>query len=155
MGYSVIDLINKAINIEVKRKIIYEKIGREKFDIQSIKIMSKVLIKDIDRTIQYYETIKVQVGDIEFEEIDFWIYDKMSFLIDEFNKKICDVDINDVREFLKYSYGLEKDICSLIIDVQGRFVKNTSDTLTNTYRILSHMIDIRTKHIATLEVTLR
>jgi len=87
MGYNVIDLIDKAIDIEVRRKIIFENIGQKKSDIPSIKIISKVMIKNVDKTIQYYETLKKEIGNDDLDEIDFVIYDKISFLINEFNKK--------------------------------------------------------------------
>jgi len=52
--------------------------------------MSTVLIKQMDKTIEYYEKLKKVISGMEFEEIDFVIYDKMSFLIDEFNRKVED-----------------------------------------------------------------
>ena len=51
MGYNVADIINKAIKIALRRRTIYEKIGQEKYDILSIKIISTVLIKEVDRTV--------------------------------------------------------------------------------------------------------
>lgn len=155
MGYNVIDLINKGINIAIRRKTIFENIGQEKCDIPSMKIISKVLVKEIEKTIQYYETLKKEIGNEEFEEIDFVIYDKMSFLIDEFSKKICVPEINNVREYLKFSLDLSKDIHSLLIDVRGRFVKNTSDIHTKTYKILSDIINNIAMHITTIEKTLK
>lgn len=151
MGYNVIDLIDKAINIAARRRSIFENIGQEKCDIPSIKIISKVLAKEVTTTIEYYETLKKEVDNVEFEEIDFWTYDKMSFLINEFNKKIYVPDINSVREYLKFSLNLEKDTYALLIDVQGRFVKNSDDIHTKTYKILSYIIDNINKHIKTLE----
>jgi hypothetical protein len=151
MGYNVIDLIDKAIKGAIRRKELHENIGREKCDIQSIKIMSKVLVKEIDRTIQYYEILKKEIDIVEFEEIDFYVYDKISFLIDEFNKKIYMPPIDNIREYLKFSLHIEKDLKSLLIDVQGRFVKNTSDLNTKTYEILSDMINNKASIIEVLE----
>lgn len=155
MGYNVIDLINKAIKLAIRRRKIYENIGKDKCDIPSIEIMSKVLEKEIDRTIKYYETLKNEINGVEFDEIDFYIYDKMSFLIDEFNKKIHVTEINNVREYLKFSLDSEKDGQSLLIDLQGRFVKNASDLNTKTYEILSNMIDNNARNIAVLEKILK
>lgn len=151
MGYTVVDVINKAINIANRKKAIYESVGQRKCDIASIEIMSKILAKEIDKTIKYYEKLKNEVSDIKFEEIDFYIYDKMSFLIDEFNKKIYATEVNNIKEYLRSSLSLEKDGKSLLIDVQGRFVKNTSDTHTRTYKILSDMINNKDNLITTLE----
>jgi hypothetical protein len=148
MGYNVIDVINKAINIAIRKKAIYESLGQIKYDIPSVEIMSKVLVKEIDRTIKYYEELK---NEVIVEEIDFYVYDKMSFLIDEFSKKLYDAEVNNIKEYLKFSLSLEKDGKALLIDVQGRFVKNASDIHTKTYKILSDMINHKENLITTLE----
>ena len=54
----------------IKKKDIYINIGQRKCDIPSVEIVLTVLIKQIDNTIQYYETLKKEVGDQNFEEID-------------------------------------------------------------------------------------
>lgn len=148
MGYNAIDLINKAINITNRKRTIYKSLEQSKSDIPAVKIMSKALVKEIDRTIQYYEELK---NEVESEEIDFYIYDKMSFLIDEFNKKIIVTEINNIKDYLKFSLDLEKSGKSVLIDVQGRFVRNKSDINTKTYKILSDMINNKEKLITTLE----
>lgn len=155
MGYNIVDIIDKGINIAIRRKVIFEKIGKNRCDIPTMKILSTVLIKEVDRTIQYYETLKKEIGNVEFEEIDFVIYDKISFLINEFNERIYVPEINDVKEYLRFSVDLEKDTYSLLIDIQGRFVKNTSDMHTKTYKILSQIIGNIDKHIKTLEKILK
>ncbi|AKA69228.1 hypothetical protein [Clostridium scatologenes] len=151
MGYNVIDLIDKAINIAIKEKTLYENIGKEKCNIPSIKIMSKILMQEVDKNIQYNECLKKEVGDLNPDEIDFGIYDKMSFLINEFNKKVYVAKIINTREYLKFSLGFQKDVYSLLIDLQGRFVKSAHDTDTKTYEILSNMINNKANHIAILE----
>lgn len=155
MGYNVVDILDKSIKIANKRKIIFENIEKKNCDIPSMKILSKVLIKEVDRTVKYYEKLKEEVGNIEFEEIDFVVYDKISFLINEFNKRIYTPDIHNVREYLRFSIDLEKDNLSLLVDIQGRFVKRTSDIHTKTYEILSKLIDNIDKHIITLEKILK
>ena len=151
MGYNVVDLINKSINIAIKKMAIYESIGKSKCDIPSIEIMSRVLAKEISKSIKYYEELKSEVSEENFEEIDFYIYDKMSFLIDEFNKKIHATEVNTIKEYLKFSLNLEKDATSLLMDVRGRFVINASDINTKTYKTLSDMILNKEKLITALE----
>ncbi|MBU3113842.1 hypothetical protein [Clostridium lacusfryxellense] len=153
MGYNVIDLIDKAINIAIRKKDIYEGIGHRKCDIPSIEIMSKVLAKEVDKSIKYYEKLKNEVSEEKDEEIEieFFIYDKMSFLINEFNKKSFVKEINNIIEYLKFSLDLEKDGKSLLIDLQGRFMKNADDINTRTYKILTDMINNKDKLIKTLE----
>jgi hypothetical protein len=105
----------------------------------------------MDKTIQYYETLKKEIEDKNYEEIDFGIYDKMSFLINEFNENISVPEINNVKSFLEFSLVLQKDTYALFVDIQGRFVKNTSDTHTKTYAILSDIINNKAKFIKMLE----
>jgi hypothetical protein len=155
MGYNVVDLIDKAIDIAIRRKNILEDIGHEKLDIQAIQIMSKVLSKEICKTIEYYETLKKELNNADIEEIDFVIYDKISFLINEFNKRIYASEINNVREYLKFSIDLLRDTNSLLVDIQGRLIKNIWDINTKTYKILSDLIRNIEGHIDTLEKNLR
>lgn len=154
MGYNIIDIIEKGINIANRRKTILQKIVKEKNDIPSLDVVSRALIKGIDKSIQHYETLKKEAGDTVFEEIDFVTYDKISFLITEFTNKICVPEINNVRDYLRFSLELERDVYSLLVDIQGRFVKNTSDVHTKTYKILSEVINNKRKRIEILQKTL-
>lgn len=151
MGYNIVDILNKAITIISTKREIYESIGRKKCDIPKVQVMSKVLIKQANSTIQRYEELKREIGDNEVEEIDFGVYDKMSFLINEFNRKVYAPEISNVREFLEFSLNLEEDTHSLLIDIQGRFVKKASDIHTKTYKILSDIINSKAEHIFTLK----
>ncbi|MPM37622.1 hypothetical protein SDC9_84240 [bioreactor metagenome] len=155
MAYNVIDLINKSIDMEERRKKLYENIGKQQKEHSSIKIMSKVLIKNIDKTINYYKDLNRELKNIELEEIDFWTYDKISFLINQYNKKQYGISFDNVGDYISFSLNIEKDMYSLLIDIQGRFVKDTKDTYTKTYEILSNIISNRVKHIETLEKILR
>lgn len=154
-GYNIIDLINKTIKIANKRKTIYENIGQKKCDIPSIEIISKVLVKEEDITIQYFEMLIKEVDETGFEEINCLIYDKISFLINEFNQRLCMPEIKDVREYMKFSLALEKDLHFLLIEIQGKFVTNADDIHTKTYTILSDMINNINRHIIALEKTIR
>lgn len=155
MSYNAIDLIDKAINIAIKEKSIYRNIAKEKENIPSIKIISNVLIKQVDKDIQHYENLKKQIIDSEPEEIDFGIYDKMSFLINQFNKKIYVTKVVNIKDFLKFSLNFQKDLYALLIDLQGRCVKSSLDIDTKTYKALSNMINNIGNHISTLEKILK
>lgn len=151
MGYNIIDIINKGIDIARKRKDIYLSIGNQEKSVAPMKVMALVLAKEIDKTIEFYEEIKKEVISTEFEEIDFSIYDKISFLINEFNSRIFVQEIKNNKEFLKLSLSLEKDVHSLLLSIQGRLVKNTNDINTKTYKIISKIIKFKENQIKTLE----
>lgn len=155
MAYNIIDLLNKAISISIRKKEIYENIKQKKCDVPSMEIIPKILIKKINNTIEYYEALKKEIRDESFEEIDIRIYDRISFLINEFNKKLYEPQINNPRDFLEFSLVLEKNTYSLFIDIQGRFTENTSDVHTKTYKILSEMINNKVDFVTTIEKVLK
>lgn len=155
MGYNVIDVVNRAIDVAVRIEEVHKKISDKESNGSPIKVLSKVLIKQVDKRIEHYKTIIRRTENTEFEDIDFEIYDKISFLVNEFIKKIYLPEINNVREYLKFSLGLEKDMCSLLIDIKGRYVKNMSDTETKTYKILDDMIKNESGQVKVIEDTLK
>jgi len=155
MGYNAIDLIDKAINIATRKRTIYETIEKKSCNVPTLNVMSKVLIKEVDRLIEYYKSLKEELKDKEIEEIDFGIYDKMAFLINEFTKRVYEPEINNVREYLIFSIELEEDIKSLFIDLQGRYVKNERDTKTRTYKIFADIIEHKTKYIEMLKKAIK
>jgi hypothetical protein len=106
MEYKVADIINKAVDIASRRRTIYENMGQEKSDVLPIKILSKVLIKEVDRTIEYYTALLKELSDLDFEENDFLEYDKM---VNDLNEKKVNIEeITKVREYMKLSLELEK-----------------------------------------------
>lgn len=151
MAYNIIDIIDKAINIAINRKNIYEGIIKEKSNDSSLKIISKALVIETEKTINYYISLKNELSDQLLDEIDFSIYDKMSFLINEFNKKKYLMEIHNPQEFFMFSYFMERDLYSLFIDIQGRFVNNTDDMNKKTYKILSDLITQKAKIILEIE----
>jgi hypothetical protein len=151
MGYNVIDLIDKAIGIAIKRKGIYENIEKENHNFPPIKVMSKVFIKEMNKTIDYYESIKKEIANEPLEEINYGIYDKMSFLVNEFNRKMYDIKISNVKEYLGFSLNLEKDVLALLLDIKGRLIIQKDDVNTEIYKILSAIIENKANQIKMLE----
>jgi len=154
MGYNILDIIDKAINIQNKRKAILKSVLSQEKSSPSIKLMSKVLCTQLDKIIKYYYELKDEVRDIEFGEIDIITYDKISFLINEFNIKTYNPEIDNVKDYLEFSLNLAKDTYSLFIDIQGRLIHNMDDTSTKTYEILSKIINNIKKQILTIEKTI-
>lgn len=154
MGYNIIDIINKAISIENKRKSKIKSAIAENQVVPAVKLVSKILCDEIDKTIRYHEKLKEEIKNIEIEEIDIRTYDKMSFLINEFNNRESAIDVNNVRNYLKSELNLAKNKYSLFIDLQGRLVNNTCSTDTKTYKILSKIITNISNQISTIQKTI-
>lgn len=155
MGYNVIDLIDKAIKIEQERKNIIMNAMSKDSNYPNIRLISKILVDQGDKRIDYYEKIKEETKNKDFEEIDFMTYDKISFLINEFNKKIYITEAKSPKEYILFSLELARDKYSLFIDIQGRLFNNTKDKNTKAYEILSKIIEVVRKQIDTLEKTIQ
>lgn len=155
MGYTVIDIIDKSIEIENKRKNILISVECDKKNLPIISLMSKVLIKDIEMNMERYHELKNEMLFEELEVISFEIYDKISALIIEFHNKEYMTIAKNVEEYLNFSLHLDKDTYSLFVDIKGRFVKNIDDMETKTYAVLSKIIECMNKRIHSHEQTLK
>lgn len=150
MGYNIIDLLEKAIKI-AKRKIeILEEIRTEASQVSSINGATSVLIKIDKENIGYFQKIICDCERHILEDIDFAIYDKVSFLINEFNRRLIKPEILEAKELLSFCLEMEKQVFALYIDIQGRLIKNEEDSKTMAYNILSEMIKKKEKHIKNL-----
>ena len=151
MGYNIIDIMDKAIAIAYTRKELYTGVSNQNHQPPAIKILSKVLADNVDKTLLYYEKLKKELNHKEIEIIDFAIYDKISFLIGQFNLRLHTTDATTPKEFISFSLNFEKEILALFLDIQGRLIKNANDTNSTAYIILSDMIKTKTKLIEDLE----
>ena len=156
MGYNVIDIIDKCIYVENEQKNKFQKFMESEDISPKLKVFLKVFLKDKDRIINYYNKLKEEVMQYELEEIDFRTYDKISFLINEYNIRINSVSLKDIspRGYLKVFLELSKDEESLFIDLQGRLYNNASDSQSNTYKVLSDIIEYTKKHTEMIEKTI-
>lgn len=155
MGYNVVDIIDKAIGILNKRVEAYKRIEKEKEDIPYVKIISKVVIKQSYETKKYYEDFRKIANDADFEEIDFNTYDRISFLVNQFNQRIYSLEFTNAREYFSNLLDFQKDVCALYIDIQGRLVKNKDDVNKLNYEIMTKIIEHKTKQIKELEKVLK
>lgn len=147
MPYNPTDLIDKAILIANKQIDIYTQVINKKFYDFRIRTLANVFIKHINDNIEYYEAIKENCRECLEEEIDFSVYDKISFLVNSFYKNIIMPNINSAKELTKYHLEMEEKKYALFIDMQGRFVKSNADRKTYGYKIISDIIKNKEKHI--------
>lgn len=150
--YNVKDLLDKAIQITKKRKELYEHIEIKNDSNNRAEVLKNVFIKNIQKTIEYYEKLKLEVNESEAEVIDFVVYDKISFLITQFKNSGITIDITDTRKLLYFSLNYDKKVYALYIDIQGRLLKKQEDEKSSTYQILSRIIRYKEKQINDLEI---
>ena len=155
MSYNVIDIINKCIYIENEQKKMFEVFLDDDNASIKLQVLVKVFLKDTDRIINYYNQLKEEILEYELEEIDIRTYDKIAFLMNEHNIRMHSVNLNKVspREYLKIFLELARDKQSLFIDLQGRFYNNARDSQSNTYKVLSKIIEYTKRHTKMIEKT--
>ncbi|WP_027623038.1 hypothetical protein [Clostridium lundense] len=151
MSYTAIDLLEKIIGVTGKKKEICKiSIEGEKKEL-SMYMINNIFIKNLDKSIQHYNDLKEEIKNSSLEDIDFVIYDKISFLIDDFNRKQIITESTDVKSIVECCLNLQKGTLALYIDIQGRLIKNEDDVKTKTYKIIEDMISEKEKYIKDLE----
>lgn len=113
--------------------------------------MMNIFIKNLNKSIQYYKNLKEEIKNLPLEEIDFVIYDKISFLIDTFNRKEIVTESMSAKDILECCLNFQKDTLALYIDIQGRLIKNENDVKAKTYKIIEDMIREKEKYVKDLE----
>lgn len=154
MAYNTIDLIDKAIDMAKKRKKIYIHIANDNSENKGMNIIVNILVKGLDKNIGSYNRVKEYIEQNEevLEEIDFLIYDKILFLVNQFNRRLMNPKISSTEELLEFSLNLENEIYALFIAIQGRLVVKEEDSTTNTYRFLSNVIKEKKEYVRNLEM---
>lgn len=151
MGYSILDLIDKFIDIEKKGFEMYNEIEKSSSDSIRIKSISKILAKEEKRHIKFFKDLKNTIEEFDnIDEIDFLTYDKAAFLINKFKNNIAPKNFNDSKEIVNFALEFERENLALLIDVQGRIVKDEDDINTTTYNALSKIIEEERKHVDNL-----
>ncbi len=156
MGYNAIDIINKCIYIEEnKEKKIMNSIKDDKISLR-LKIIINVFLKDIERIINYYTELKSTIQELDLEEIDIRTYDKISFLLNEYNMRTDWIIAENIsaNNYLQAFVELAKDQHSLFVDLQGRLYNNVRNSKSKTYEILSNIIEYTKNHVSMLEKTM-
>lgn len=147
MGYNIKDLLDKAIRNAEKRKELYINVKEKNCNDLKINIISNVLIKGVEKNIEFYNNLKYKAEDSVLEEFDFSTYDKISFLINQFQRSMENPKILNVKGLLNFSLDMEEKVAALFIDIQGRFIQSEKDMQSNAYKILSNMIDATNRNI--------
>lgn len=141
MAYDVVDVLNKAIDINYKAIGTIENVECSYCNQCQQKIMTNVLRKGIERSIEYYKELKEEAKNLELQDFDFMIYDKISFLVNEYNSRIFIPKVTNTNEYLKFVLNLIKEKHALFIDIQGRLANSEYGYDENTYKVLNNVIE--------------
>lgn len=155
MAYNIIDILDKTITIANKRKNIYLNIYYKGQDVAKFKLIRIVLVKSVEKEIKYYENLKNELAHKDLEDIDFGIYDKIAFLMNQFSEKLKCEEIDSINKVFNCTLSLHKDVLALYVSIQGRLVRNEKDAETLTYEILSNVLEEKRKTIKEFERLLK
>jgi len=151
MAYNIIDILNKTIDIAEKRKNVYLNINYKGQDTTKFQLVRSVLIKSVEKEIKYYKDLKTDLNNEDLENINFSVYDKISFLMNQFSNKIFCEDIDNIPDLINCAISLHKNIFALYISIQGRLVLTENDSKTFAYKVLSNVLYRKEKTIEELK----
>ena len=152
--YTVLDLIEKLIIIEEKGYEIYRLISLMEDIDTNIKVVARILASEEKRHAQIYKNLKTKVQQDEVPPIDFGIYDQASNLISSFRYPISG-HIKDIDQLLRFALDFEEQSVSLVLSIQGLLIRESGDSGTVTYDVLSEIVKEEKKHIENIERFLR
>ncbi len=147
--YDIRDILRKAIDVTNRKKIEYEKLLENSGDVR-MRILIGVFIRATQKDIDYYQKLIDSITDSIAETIDFGVFDKVSNLMNQFNRMIVKLDIKDRRELVSFALNQEKSTYALLVDIQGRMVTSNSAS-SIAYYVLLELIDDKRKFIEELE----
>ncbi len=147
MAYSVVDLLNKFINIEQNGYEMFLRISSVEDAPTKVKTIAKVFAKEELRHIELYKSLRGEIDESSGVELDFDIYDKASKLISEFSNIFHQPRTEDVRKMLEFCLDFEKENLALLLSIQGLLVKMNADTQSKVYKILTEVINEELKHV--------
>ncbi|HHX62404.1 MAG TPA: hypothetical protein GX707_17080 [Epulopiscium sp.] len=152
--YTVLDLIEKVINIEQKGYEMYTLISLMEDIDENIKVVARILASEEKRHEQIYIKLKEEVEAGEVPPIDFSTYDKASNLISSFRYPVMG-HLKDIEQLLNIALDFEEQSISLVISIQGLLIKEYGDSVSVTYDALTQIIEQEKKHIQNIERFLR
>ena len=152
--YTIIDLIDKLSKIDEEQYELYLQIYENIETRNSLKIIAKVLFNEEKKHLAGFQELKESSSTYTDIDVDFAIYDRAVELIYEFSKIKSKIPIANVTELLEAALIFEKENLSLVLIVQGLFVKLYKDVETRNYIILSEILKEEQKHIDVIETIL-
>ncbi len=156
MSYTIVDLLEKLIALEQAACGMYRGLAQQAENRNTrLGTTARVLAKEEERHVEFYRNLRQEASKFEDINIGFDIYDKASSLINQFKKRIAVPRLEDSKALVKFAIEFEKENIALLLDIQGRMVKNEGDVLNTVYMAISDLIAEESKHVKSLEVFLK
>lgn len=149
--YSVIDILNKAIAQSKHRKDIMNRHWEKASNIRT-KILISVIIKGIDRDIDFYEEVINDIDKAEVEKITIDVYDKIASLMNQFTVNLRVLEEIDLDgDIIGQCMELNSSLLALFINIQGRLAESGAETFQKSYDILSKIMEDKRRLLITAE----
>ncbi len=146
MPYTIVDLLDKFINIEQNGYEMFLKIAGLDNMPANIKTIAKVFAKEELRHIELYKNLKDEKSGRTDMELGFDIYDKASKLISEFSKVFQQSKTENIKEILEFSLDFEKENLALLLSIQGLLV-SSDNSQSKSYKVFSEIINEELIHV--------
>ncbi|MBV7271750.1 ferritin family protein [Clostridium thailandense] len=147
MNYTILDILEKLINIEEDALKIYIQISETaQNNSLRISVVAKTIAKQEQKHIQYYKNLMHAWDDKLTEPIDFYLYDKAAKLLFEFINNIQLPQINSVKQLLRFALEFERSNIGLLLDIQGRLLEKIDDVNNDIYKVISIIIKEEQEH---------
>lgn len=148
--YDVRDLIKKAIAIAEKKKRLLLGILENTPD-PRLRVLIQVMINMVERDIQFYMMVNLEIEGQALDPIDFGVYDTIASLVNQFGRGLIAKKVNTRQEMVTFSVEIEKAVLALMLDIQGRLAQAEGGGHSTTYVVIGKAIDQKKKTIENLE----
>ena len=153
--YTLVDIVDKLIDVERQARDIYEQIAIMEDAIPSVRTIARVLKSEEERHVEYYTKLRKELNQKDLPMLDFIAYDKVSSLFNEFKSRFTLPHPETPQEILHYAYRFEQENKALVIDVQGRLLARESEAGDKIEEVLYQVIKEKERHIQNLKQFLR
>ena len=128
----------------------YERATDDEGDIRNRMVLG-VFIKSTEKEIRHCDEMLSSISDQMAGGIDFDVYDKISFLVNQFSRTLVMPKTHDRRQLVAYALNQEKAVLALLLDIQGRMMMQERMTESVAYYVLSELIEIKKAFIDKME----
>jgi len=155
MSYTIIDVIDSLIDIEINAVKIYETISINAADNPKLHLVANVLLTEEKRHIDYYEKIKSHLQNDSSTILDDKSYSKISTHIFEFNKMIKSLSTKSITELLEYALVMENVNVGLLKQIESDVGNKNYTNNKIILEILSEMIKQEEQHVKNIGIFIK